>query len=186
MALFRSTPGKWSQVSRVTPQQSALVQQLLSMLQGGQGPQGLGNAFNFEPIAQAATNRFNQQALPSIGERFAGMDAQRSSGYSQAQANAMRDLQLDLAGQQQRFGMENQRNLTDILGLALQPQFENVYQEGKPGALSGLIPDLLGLLGHGTAAFATGGASLPFSAAMYGGRGGSGDYTDLMRWFGGQ
>jgi hypothetical protein len=183
MALFRSTPGRWSQVSRSTPQQSALVQQLLSLLQGNAGQQGgLLAPFNFEPIAQGAMNRFNQQVVPTIGERFAGMDAQRSSGYSQAQANAARDLQLDLAGQEQRFNAMSQKNLTDLLGLGLQPQFENVYQEGKPGALSGMIPDLLGLAGHIAAAFGTGGASIPFSAAMYGG--GGGNYEDLMNFFG--
>ena len=174
---FQGRPGQNKQLSNLTPQQQQMWQQIMPMIQGG-----INNSFDFNKIAEGAQNRFQQNTMPSIADRFGSMDAQRSSGYGQATANAQRDLQLDLAGQQQKFGLESQRNWADILGLASQPQFENVYEEGRPAGIMSLIEQGLPLALHAGAAFATGGQSIPFSAAMYGAGGGQ-DFSGLMEWF---
>lgn len=173
MALFTKPSQIIQAPTRSNVQMEAMNQLLSSIL-----PQ-LQQNIGFEPIAEAAQQRFQQQTLPSISERFAGMNAQRSSGYNQALANAQRDLQTQLAGQQAQFQLGQQSNLGSLLGIGLQPQFENIYQEGGPTGLS----NLLELLGHGAAGFFTSGASLPFSAAMLG-AGSGGNYQGLQDWFG--
>lgn len=173
--LFGKPQGQYKQLPTKTPQQSQAVNQLLQQLM----PQ-LQQSFDFEPIAQAATNRFNQQTLPGIGERFAALDGQRSSGYSQALANAQRDLQLGLAGQQQQYGLQQQGNLANLFGATQQPQFENIYEEGEQNPFL----KLLELAGHAAAAYGTGGASVPFSASMLGGpSAGNQDYSQLQGFF---
>lgn len=169
---FTGTPGQMTQAPLLTEQQQGAQNWALKNAQ-----QGLGQAFNFQPIAEAAQNRFNQQTLPSISERFASMGAQRGSGYNQAVANAQRDLQMELAAQQQKFGLESQKNWADILGMGLKPSFENVWQEGTEAPINSLIEPAL----HAGAAWLTGGASIPFSAARYGA--GGGDFGPLMQWF---
>lgn len=162
------------QLPTTSPQQTQVMNQLLQTL----SPQ-LGQMQSFEPVAEAAQQRFAQQTAPSIAERFAGIGAQRSSGYNQALANAQRDLQTQLAGQEAQFGLSQQNNLANLLQLALQPQFENIYQQGGPTGLSRILE----LLGHTGAGIATGGASVPFSAGMLG-AGSGGDYSGLQNVFG--
>lgn len=174
MDLF-STKTQVNQVPTRSNQQMDTMNQLLSTIM----PQ-LQQTQSFEPIAQAAQQRFNQQTMPSISERFAGMNAQRSSGYNQAMANAQRDLQTQLAGQQSQFQLGQQKNLGQLLGLGLQPQFENVIEEGGVTGLGRLLE----LLGHAGGAYLTDGASVPFSAGMLG-AGTGGDYSQLMKFFGG-
>lgn len=174
---FQGRQGQWKSNSTMTPEQQQLWAQIMPMIQGG-----INNSFDFNQIAQGAQNRFQQNTMPSIADRFGAMDAQRSSGYGQATANAQRDLQLDLAGQQQKFGLESQRNWADILGLASQPQFQSIYEEGRPAGINSIIEQGLPLALHAGAAFATGGQSIPFSAAMYGAGGGQ-DFSGLMDWF---
>lgn len=133
-----------SQAPTKSPQQSQFMNQLLQQL----GPQA-NQAFDFQPIAQAATQRFNEQTLPSIAERFAGMNSKRSSGYEQALANAQGGLQQQLAGQQAQFGLQSQGNLAKLLGLGLQPQFENNFDPGASGGFMQLLQALFEGLGKG-------------------------------------
>lgn len=173
MDFFTGKPGGWEQVSTVSPQQSQFMNSLLQNL----GPQA-SQAFNFQPIAQAATNRFEQQTLPSIAERFAGMGSKRSSGYNQAMANAYENLQTNLAGQQAQFGLQSQGNLAKLLGLGLKPKFENIYMEGQESPFASILPYLI----HAGVGIATGGASLPISAGMLGA--GTADVGPLQNWLG--
>lgn len=142
-SFFGGREGGIYQSPTSTPQQSQFMNMLLQQL----GPQAT-QAFNFQPIAQAATNRFEQQALPSIAERFAGMGSKRSSGYNQAIANAYENLQTNLAGQQQQFGLQSQGNLAKLLGLGLQPQYENVFDPGASGGFMQLLSALAQGLGR--------------------------------------
>jgi hypothetical protein len=61
----------------------------LSLLQGGQ--QG------FNQFAQPYNQQFEQQILPQIAERFAGVGALSSSGFGQAVGGAASDFQSKLA-----------------------------------------------------------------------------------------
>ena len=141
-------------------------------------------SFDFGPIAQAATSRFEQQTMPGIEERFGGANAKRSSGYNQSIANAMENLQTQLAGQQSQFGLQSQANMGNLLNLGMGQQFENVMDEGSESPFGAMLAQLLPLLLHGGAAFATSGASIPASAAMYGGQIGGDSLMPLMKMFG--
>jgi len=173
---FQGRPTTHTQFSLLNPEQERYRSNLL-----GTAQQGLNQSSDFAPIATAAQNRFQQQTMPSISERFANFNAQRGSGFNQATANAQRDLQTDLAAQQSQFNQQSMRTWADLLGQSLRPTSENITEEGSEAGINGVIESILPLLLHGGAAFATGGASIPFSAAMYGG--GGGDFSDLMKWF---
>lgn len=151
-SFFGGRQGGVYQAPTTTGTQSNFMNMLLQQL----GPQA-SQAFNFQPIAQAATNRFEQQTLPSIAERFAGMGAKRSSGYNQALANAYENLQTNLAGQQSQFGLQSQSNLAKLLGLGLQPQFENVFDPGSSGGFMQLLAALSGGFGQGLGRSLSGG-----------------------------
>jgi len=174
--LFEGKPTTHTQLSLLNPEQEKYRSNIL-----GQAQRGLNQSFDFTPIATAAQNRFQQQTLPSISERFANFNAQRGSGFNQATANAQRDLQTDLAAQQAQYGQQSMRTWADLLGQGLRPTSENITEEGTEPGINNIIESILPLLIHGGAAYATGGASIPFSAAMYGG--GGGDYSELMKWF---
>lgn len=142
------------QLSTVTPQQENVLNQLL-----GSVPSQLLQSLSFEPIAQAAQQRFQQQTLPTIAERFGSMNAKRSSGYNQAIANAMENLQTNLAGQQAQFQQQGQSVLANLLGLGLRPQFENVFEPGQESGLTSLLREILPMAARAGIGYATGGAS---------------------------
>lgn len=125
----------------------------------GAAQKGINQAFDFAPIATAAQNRFQQQTMPSIAERFAGLGAQRGSAFNQATANAQRDLQLDLAGQNQQFNLASQRNWADILGQGLKPSIENIVEQGRPAGVLDLIKTLGPILARVYLASQTAGGS---------------------------
>ena len=173
---FSGTDPSVRQAPTLTPQQQQTSSQLLGLM-----PQ-LQQSFNFEPIAEAAQQRFQQQTMPGIAERFGGMQAKRSSGFNQATANAYRDLQTNLAAQQSKFGIQSQGHLAQLLGLGMKPQFENIYEPGEESPFGSFLGQALPAALHGGAAFLSGGATLPFTAAMYGG--GVGD-LGFSKLFGG-
>jgi len=104
---------------------------------------------------------FEQNIIPSIAERFAGMGtgagASSSSALYNSLAQAGRSLQTDLAGL--RSGLQMQA-LPQALGYAQQPysnklagigtrSFENMYQPGNTGLIGGIASGLSGGIGTG-------------------------------------
>ena len=145
------SPGSLKQVNRFTPQQQGLqnqgIQQLMQLLQGGYGSKP--DISGFAPIAQQARTQFQQQTIPSIASRFEGMGAYGGGDYNRFVAQAAKGLDESLASQGAQFGQQQQglqQNLLQLLlGLGTQPSFENIYQQGQPGALQ----PLLGGIGKG-------------------------------------
>lgn len=149
----------FAQLQRLNPQQQAaqqnVLQQALSLL-GGQGT-GLGNQFNFAPIAQQARTQFQQQTVPSIAERFAGLGsgaAMSSPAFASQLGQAGAGLEQGLAGLQAQYGLQqqglNQQLLNQLLGFGLQPQFENIYapqQQGFGQSITPFLGQLLNQLG---------------------------------------
>jgi hypothetical protein len=146
------SPGRVKQVSTFTPQQQGLqnqgIQQLMQLLQSGYGSKP--DISGYQPFAQEARRQYNEVTLPSIAERFAGMGSNAgssafNSAVGRAGANLDRQLQMDAAqfGQQQQ-GLQQQL-LQLLTGLGTQRGFENIYQQGQPGALQ----PLLGGIGKG-------------------------------------
>ena len=144
---------KIQQVPIRSPQQIAGQNQLLQT--GLSGIQNLPNA-NFGPIAQQARTQFNTQTIPGLAERFTSLGGgQRSSAFQGALGQAGSGLEEALASLEQQFGLQNrgqeQNFLSNLLGMGMQPQFENIAQPKGPGfgsalgsGLGAILPLLLG------------------------------------------
>ena len=138
--LLGGTPARTQQFQRLTQPQQQLqnqsIQQILSLLQNPRA----GSDQGFAPIEQQARNQFTTQTVPSLAERFTAMGGgQNSSAFQGALGNAASGLEQGLAGLRSQYGMQqenmNQNRLSSLLGLAMQPSFENVYFPRQPGFL---------------------------------------------------
>lgn len=117
------------QVPRFSSEQNDVLQQLLTM-----GLGGLRNTpSSFGPIAQNAQNRFSNEVIPSLAERFGSLNSKRSSAFEGALTGAQRQLQENLAAQEQGFNQQNRGQLLQLLGLGLQSPFESIYKKRQPG-----------------------------------------------------
>ena len=129
---FLGSPAKTEQVSTVTPQQQQLISALLQQLMTGLG----GSQASVAPIRASAQEHFRQEMVPTIAERFTSLGGrQGTNAYPMAIAQASANLERDLAAQESQFNLQRQGNLMQILGLAMRPQFENVYSPSSPGFL---------------------------------------------------
>lgn len=155
-------PGTLIQPGLKTPQQSNALDQLLSM-----GLQGIQNRkpFDFAPIEQQARSNFMTQTVPGLAERFTSMGSNlRSSGFQDALGRQASNLDQGLAALKAQYGMQQQGQqdqlFQNLLGIGLQPRFENIYQPEGPsfgtGIAGGLgqglgmaLPTLLSSLGGG-------------------------------------
>lgn len=136
------------------PNFNPMQQQMLSQLLAG-GMQGMGNlpSAEFGPIRQFYENRFNQQVVPGLAERFtgAGMGSQRSSAFEQALGSAGAQQQSQLAAMEQQFNQQNRESeigrLMGMLQMGMRPQFEYFTEPPDPGFLRSALPGLLSGLG---------------------------------------
>ena len=148
------TPDELQKVEAGTAEQQALhnniLAQAMGMMQGG-GGYGLANQYYnkflggnqqqaYDQFSQPYLQKFQEQILPQIAERFAGAGALSSSGFGQSLGGAAGGLQSQLAqlfsqlqGQaaQQQYGQYNQLAQT---GLNYQP-FQYTQKEGSQGFL---------------------------------------------------
>jgi hypothetical protein len=146
-------------VPTMTGGQQKLLKQMMQMLgpQGGLG-QGMQGGVNYQqqlidPSSQAVNqfaqpymNQFEQQTVPGLAERFAGMGAMggglSSSGFGQALGAAGGNLQAQLAqlkaglGQQAAQSLMSQYGGMAGMGLAAQPFG---YQRPQQGFGQGLM-----------------------------------------------
>lgn len=127
--LFGGTPGRQEQLPTRTPGQVNIMEQL-----GQMGLSGLQQGgFDFAPIESQAKERFMQQTIPTIAERFTGMGGRHSSAFRQALGQAGAGLDTNLAAMRGQHGLQQQGQLMQMLGLGLQPQFESLYVPKSPG-----------------------------------------------------
>ena len=164
--LFSGNKDKNRQISTLTPEQKGYLKDLFGNLQGGgvgqnygQANSYIGNLLSGDPeayqkFAAPYMTQFEQQTVPGLAERFAGLGgglgggALSSSGFGQAIGGAGAQLQSNLAGlyaqlqqqaAQQAFG---QYNTMAGYGLGTQA-FQPAYQPGNLGfggsALSGIF-----------------------------------------------
>jgi hypothetical protein len=155
--LFGS-PDKLKKVATGTKEQQGLHNSILGQAMGMQG-QGGGydlaqNYFNnflgdnqqqaFDQFSQPYLQQFQEQMLPQIAERFAGMGALSSSGFGQSLGGAASGLQSQLAQlfsqlQSQAAGQQyNQYNQLSQTGLNYQP-FAYQQKQGSGGFLAPLL-----------------------------------------------
>lgn len=170
------SPGKKDknqQLSLQTPEQQQYLQNIFSQLSGqGQAGQNYGQAQNYygdilggnpdayNRFAAPYIQNFEQQILPRLSERFAGLGGGLgggvggSSGFGQAIGGAGAGLQAQLANlyaqlQQNAAGqVTGQYNNLAQLGLG-QRAFENTYQPGNLGLVGGLAQGVAGGSGQG-------------------------------------
>ncbi len=99
-------------------------------LQTGQMPGGI----SFDPLRQQAMTQFNQQTVPSLAERFTSMGGgQRSSAFQGALGQAGAGLNENLAAMREQYQMQMIPMLMRMLGIGLQPQYQQEFLPGKPG-----------------------------------------------------
>jgi hypothetical protein len=105
------------------------IQQLLS-----EDPNALSD---FE---QPYLDRYNEETVPGIAERFAGLGAQSSSGFNQAMAQGARGLQTDLAAL--RAGLKSQalNQLNNMTRTGLTQINQPYVKKGTPGLLDSMAP----------------------------------------------
>lgn len=176
--LFGGRPKQY-QMPTTTPQQQALLQQLMSGLQGGQsnipGMEYLQQLMSNDPSAfqayeQPLMRQFNQEIVPGIAERFSGMGmgSRNSGAFQQQVAGAAGRLSENLGAQRANLRQGAMQQLMGMYGQAMQPQFQSIAQPQY-----GMIPGLLGGMGQGAGY----GLSNAFSRLMpWGQQGGMGGY----------
>jgi hypothetical protein len=150
---------KMKKLPTMTKEQTSLLNQMLQML----GPQsGLGQGMQegidlqrqyLDPSSEAVNqfaqpymNEFEQQTIPGLAERFAGMGAMggglSSSGFGQSLSSAGGNLQAQLAqlkaglGQQAAQSLMGQYGQMSGQGLGAQPFG---YQAPQQGLLPGFL-----------------------------------------------
>lgn len=140
--------GRFQQLDRFSPQQNSQLDQLTQL--------GLGQLQNpyqgFQGIADQARSNFNNVTVPGLAERFAGSNSRTSSpAYLQQLGAAGAGLDTNLAALQSQYGLQQQSNAQGLLGMGLQPRFDQTYIPGGNNFLS----SLLGGVGRAGAGFAT-------------------------------
>ena len=142
--------GQMTQNPLRSQQQMGWMNQLGSQAASGLG----GHQFDFAPIEAKARQGFQQQTVPSIAERFSNMGSgggQRSSAFAGALGQAGAGLDTNLAAMRSDYGMQQQNQLMQMLQMALQPQFENIYQPGHGGIMGSLMGGASQGMGQGIA-----------------------------------
>jgi len=149
---FTGSPGGFEQVSRFTPEQQQQFSQLLSGLGPAQGA-GLdlinqllsGDEEAFAKFEAPFKRQFEQETVPGIAERFAGMGshgAQSSSAMQQTMGQAGRELSENLASLRGNLQQNALSQLQGMMGMGFQPTFESVYRQPTTGFFGGLAGGL--------------------------------------------
>ena len=163
---------EFKQLPTINPEQQGFLSQMLQQLMGGGTQQNFQGATDYnsqmlsgspeayQRFAQPHMTQFQEQTIPRLAERFAGLGgglgggAMGSSGFAQALGGAGTQFQSNLAGlyaqlQQQAASQAfNQYNTMAGRGLGTQ-SFENVYQPGTGGILGGAAAGAAGGAGQG-------------------------------------
>lgn len=120
MSLFgKSRAPETTKVANYEPDQ--MNAQNFALRQALEGLQG--NA-----IENKARGDFASKTVPTISERFAGIDGMGSSGYMNSMAQAGRELEGDISAQRQD-------QLMNLLNIGLTPQYSVFHQGEQPGKM---------------------------------------------------
>lgn len=156
-------PSGYNTVSTFNPQQqqlfgqhaqglSSLQPQIMKYLQG---------LFSDDSESAAAfeapyMRQFNEQTIPALAERFAGLGATSSSGFQQALGQAGAGLSENLASlrEQLKYGAAQQGmgGIENLLNMNTQAMLPKMMKQ--PGFLKQLMMALAGGAGQGAGAFA--------------------------------
>jgi len=156
---FKGTKDKWEQKQLFTPQQQAFMDAMMAGAQPGL-ESGLGYLSSLLGGGQEATQafeaplmrQFQEQTIPALAERFAGLDAQGSSAFGQSLGQAGAGLAENLAALREGLKMQAIGQLSQLGGMGLGQRYENILRPGRPGALGGILGGLAGGIGAGLGA----------------------------------
>lgn len=156
--------GGFDQVSNLQGGQQDLLMQLLGGLGGEGGAQesGLnllqqllsGDDEAFSQFEDPFKRQFQQETVPGIAERFAGLGShgsQNSSAMNLSLGQAGKELSESLASLRGGLQQNALGQLQGLLNTGMRPTFENVYRQPTQGFLGGL----LGGAGQGAGQMAT-------------------------------
>lgn len=142
---------KMSKVPTISKDQKGILNQIMQLLgQGGGIGQGQGESVNYlrqlmnpnsqavNQFAQPYIDQFNQQTVPGLAERFAGLGANsgalQSSGFGQALGAAGGNLQTQLAALKAGLGQQAAQSLmqqySNLAGIGLSAQPFGYQQKG--------------------------------------------------------
>ena len=165
MADWMGTEGGWEQIQNMNPQQQQLMSQLLSQLGGAQGSgmEWLQQMLSGDPEAMAAfeapyKRQFEQETVPGIAERFAGMGsggAQSSSAFNQTMGQAGSELSQNLAALRGGLQQNAMNSLQGMMGQGYKPQFESMYKQPTMGIIPSMMGQFAQGAGQGMSKFAT-------------------------------
>lgn len=171
-ALFGSK-GKYEQVSRLTPGQQPLLDQLTRASQNKGAGGAYGDAADyyrslldddnstFQAMAAPEMRRFNEDIVPDLAEQFAGMGSGglSSSGFRNAGIRAGTDLSERLGAMRANLRQQGAAGLAGIGQQALGQYQDTTYRPGSEGILSQAVPlaasAFFGPLAGGAAGLAT-------------------------------
>jgi hypothetical protein len=163
--IFGGRKAKNKKLDLLTPEQKELQKLMSEGLKSGQGPfADLFGEFNMEDfekgVSGPAMEKFKNEILPQIQEKFIAGNAALGSGMQRAQVKGAADLQSQLA--QLMYQAQQQQKQNRIQGIQQVQgtrEFENLYQPRQVGAgeafLQGIAKEAPGAIAN----YATGGAS---------------------------
>ncbi len=150
--------GGFDQVSRFTPQQQSLFNNFLPGLGQAQNS-GLeyirkllsGEPGAFDEFEAPLMRQYNQEIVPGLAERFAGMGsggAQNSSAFQQTLGQSGQELMERLGALRGNLRNNALGQLQGFTQQGLQPTFESVYRQPTQGLFGGLASGLSQGLGN--------------------------------------
>lgn len=141
---------KYKQLPLFTPSQNKFMETMLQSSQPGmlQGMDYLtkmlsGDESSYNKFAQPYMNQFNQEIVPQLAERFAGVDAQSSSAFGQSLGGAGGNLMANLAALREGLKSQALSQLQSMSSIGTQQRFENMYKQadnsgaGKAAKMAG-------------------------------------------------
>ena len=151
------TDPKINKLSNFDPYQQAIHQQQGEALQGGGGYGNLIQQLQsmldpesdyYKDFENAQMRQFNEEIIPGLGERFAGVGANSgalsSSGFGQALGGAGAQLQSNI-GLMKQQGVQNalQKLLGQYEGYQGQTTFDRYEKPGQQGMFQQFLPMLI-------------------------------------------
>lgn len=136
---------KVKQAGTLTPEQEQLMKLISEGLTSGSGPfADIFGGFNKkefeEGVTQPALKNFQENVLPMIQEKFIAGNQVLGSGMRQGQLKAATDLQSQLAQLMYEAQQGAKGNkLSGLQALLGTKGFENIYKQGKTGAVPALL-----------------------------------------------
>lgn len=146
--LFGHSP-ELKKANKFTDQQQGFQQNLLQGMGQpiGSGLEYLQQILSGDPEALKAfeapmMQQFEQDIIPGIAERFAGMGtagAQDSSAFQQSLGRAGKELSTNLAAMKQGLMGQAMQQLQGLTGQGMQTGIENMYDPGSYGLVGGFL-----------------------------------------------